>query len=53
MQWLYFERNLRVYEGRKTYLFKPMQRFHWTESQALTDASEIIAETLSGVGEIQ
>jgi hypothetical protein len=23
-----------------------MQRFHWTESQALVDAGEIIAETL-------
>ncbi len=46
-QWLYFERNLRVYDGRKTYLFKPMQRFHWTESQALNDAADIVAETLS------
>lgn len=48
-QWVYFDRNLRLYEGRKTYLFKPMQRFHWTESQAMQDASEIIAETLSAL----
>ena len=46
-QWLYFNRNLRIYEGMKTYLFKPMQRFHWTESQAMVDASEIISETLA------
>jgi hypothetical protein len=46
-QWVYFDRNLRIYEGRRTYLFKPMQRFHWTESQAMIDASQIIAETLS------
>ena len=46
-QWLYFNRNLRIYEGTKTYLFKPMQRFHWTESQAMVDASEIISETLA------
>ena len=46
-QWVYFDRNLRIYEGRRVYLFKPMQRFHWTQSQAMQDAAEIIAETLS------
>ena len=45
-QWVYFDRNLRIYEGTKTFIFKPLQRFHWTESQAMQDASEIIAETL-------
>ena len=50
-QWIYFDRNLRIYEGRKTYIFKPIQRFHWTESQAMFDASEIIVETLSGAGD--
>jgi len=49
-QWVYFDRNLRIYEGRKTFVFKPMQRFHWTESQAMIDAREIIAETLQGGG---
>lgn len=49
-QWVYFDRNLRLYEGTRTYLFKPMQRFHWTESQAMCDAAEIIAETLAGPG---
>jgi hypothetical protein len=49
-QWVYFDRNLRLYEGTRTYLFKPMQRFHWTESQAMFDAGEIIAETLAGSG---
>ena len=49
-QWVYFDRNLRVFNGTKTLLLKPMQRFHWTESQAMVDASEIIAETLSGAG---
>ena len=47
-QWVYFDRNLRIYEGRRTYLFKPMQRFHWTESQAMVDAAEIIAKNLEG-----
>lgn len=46
-QWIYFDRNLRIYRGRKTYVFKPLNRFHWTVSAALSDASQIIAETLS------
>lgn len=46
-QWAYFNRNLRIFKGRKTYLFKPLHYFHWTQSAALTDASQIIAETLS------
>ena len=46
-QWVYFERNLRLYEGTRTFVLKPMQRFHWTESQAMIDARHIIAETLA------
>ncbi len=49
-QWVYFDRNLRIYEGTRTFIFKPMQRFHWTESQAMLDAREVIAETLEGAG---
>ena len=45
-QWLYFNRNLRVYEGSRTYMLKPLQRFHWTRTQAVQDASEIIADCL-------
>jgi len=50
-QWLYFQRNLRIYEGTKTYLFKPMQRFHWTRTQAAEDAANVIAETLASESE--
>jgi hypothetical protein len=46
-QWVYFDRNLRIYEGTRTFILKPMQRFHWTESQAMVDARHIIAETLT------
>jgi hypothetical protein len=46
-QWVYFERNLRLYEARNTYIFKPLERLHWTDSQAILDAGSIIAETLS------
>ncbi|NQU26018.1 MAG: N-6 DNA methylase [Candidatus Nealsonbacteria bacterium] len=49
-QWVYFDRNLRIYEGTRTFIFKPMQRFHWTESQAMIDAGTIITETLEGAG---
>lgn len=48
-QWIYFERSLLIYEESRTYLFKPMQRVHWTESQALADASGIIADTLQPI----
>lgn len=50
-QWIYFDRNLRIYEGSKTFVFKPLQRFHWTESQAMQDAIEIVAETLQFGGD--
>jgi hypothetical protein len=45
-QWLYFNRNLRIYEGSRTYVLKPLQRFHWTRTQAIQDATEIIADCL-------
>lgn len=51
-QWIYLNRNLRIYEGSHTYILKPMQRFHWTESQAMADAAEIFSESLEiGVAE--
>ncbi|HEV7301650.1 MAG TPA: N-6 DNA methylase [Tepidisphaeraceae bacterium] len=49
-QWVYFDRNLQIFEGRHTLLFKPMQRFHWTESQAMFDAAEVISRTLAYQG---
>ncbi len=45
-QWIYFERNLKLYEGRTAYFFKPIQRLNWLKSQALLDADEFIAEKL-------
>ena len=46
-QWLYFDRNLRLYDGPSTYLFKPMHRLHWTTTQGMLDADAVIAETLT------
>lgn len=50
-QWVYFNRNLRLYRGRKAYIFKPFNRFHWVESAAMVDAGQIVAETLAGASE--
>jgi hypothetical protein len=41
-QWLYFDRNLRIYEGHIIYLVKPLQRIHWLRSQALLDSDLIL-----------
>ena len=46
-QWVYFDRNLRIYDGKNTYILKPMQRFHWTRSQARLDAMDIISESMA------
>lgn len=48
-QWIYFDRNLLQFEGSQTWLFKPLQKMHWTRSQALVDADQIIAEMLAPV----
>ena len=36
-----------LYEGRTTYLFKPLEKLHWSVTQAQLDAGVIIAETLT------
>ena len=46
-QWIYFNRNLKLFEGRTTYFVKPRQRLSWLRSQALVDADEFIAEKLT------
>jgi hypothetical protein len=46
-QWIYFNRGLRIFEGRNTYLFKPRQRLCWLKSQALIDADEFLGEKLT------
>jgi hypothetical protein len=46
-QWVYFNRKLSVYLQGILYQFKPMQRLHWTRRQAILDADDIIAESIS------
>jgi hypothetical protein len=50
-QWLYFERNLRLYTDTETLIFKPLQRLQWTETQAISDAGELIAESMTNESE--
>ncbi len=45
-QWLYFNRNLREYDQGRTYILKPLQHLHWTQTQAIQDAATIIADSL-------
>ncbi len=46
-QWIYFDRNLKIYESGVLYQLKPMHRLHWTRRQAVLDSDDIIAETVS------
>lgn len=46
-QWVYFNRNFRIHEGNRTFFFKPLQRIHWTRTQAALDAQAMIAEILA------
>lgn len=46
-QWVYFDRNLRAYDGDRTYLLKPMQRFQWTQTQARIDARDVVSESMA------
>ncbi len=49
-QWIYFQKNLRLFHGRTTYFVKSRQRLGWLQSQAFTDADEFIAEKLITTG---
>jgi hypothetical protein len=46
-QWSYFRRDLQIHTESRTYLFKPFERLHWTRTQAILDASELIAEMVT------
>ena len=46
-QWVYFDRNLRIYNGDQIYVLKPMQHLHWTVTQARIDAIDMISESMS------
>lgn len=48
-QWVYFNRNLRIYTDNTLYMLKPLEHLQWTNRQAILDAGEVIAETLGQV----
>ena len=41
-QWVYFDRSLRIHQGKKTYLFKPIHRMNWTRTRAMLDAADVV-----------
>jgi len=43
-QWIYVRRSVRVFAGKTIHVCKPARRLEWTETQALLDAADIIAE---------
>lgn len=43
----YVRRHLRIYDGPRLYLIRPSEQRFWTQSQAHTDADDVIAETIS------
>jgi hypothetical protein len=45
-QWLYFNRNLFVYRDDCAFILKPLHHVHWTRTQGMLDASEIIAQSI-------
>ncbi len=46
--WLYFDRNLLLFDDHAAHFLKPAQRIWWTRSQALQDADRLIADSLGG-----
>lgn len=49
-QWVYVRRSVRVFAGRRIHICKPARRLEWTETQALLDAADIIAEVADSRG---
>jgi hypothetical protein len=45
-QWTYVKRSVRIFAGETIHLIKPPRRLEWTETQALVDADDIIAEVI-------
>jgi hypothetical protein len=45
-QWVYIKRSVRLFDGDTIHIIKPPRRLEWTETQALLDTDDIIAEIL-------
>lgn len=48
-QWVYVQRSVRIFSAdqKVIYIIKPARRLEWTETQAILDAGDIIAEVAS------
>lgn len=46
-QWVYIDRNLKIYEKNTIFLFKPFKRLSWLRSKALEDVSALLGQILS------
>lgn len=48
-QWFYFQRELRIFDSKREVvsICKPSRLIHWMESKAISDANDIIAESIS------
>jgi hypothetical protein len=46
-QWVYVDRNLRVFKDDAVQIFKAPRLMDWTRTQALNDADDVIAEILT------
>jgi hypothetical protein len=48
-QWVYVQRSVRIFSAdqKLIYIIKPARRLEWTETQAILDAGDIIAEVAS------
>ncbi len=45
-QWVYVKRSVRIFDGDTIHLIKPPRRLEWTQTQAMLDADDIIAEVI-------
>jgi hypothetical protein len=43
-QWVYIRRSVRVFAGSRIHICKPARRLEWTETQAILDAADVVAE---------
>ncbi len=46
-EWSNIQSGLRLFEGPRVYLYKYPRLIDWTKSQALNDASDVIAGAMS------
>jgi Eco57I restriction-modification methylase len=47
-QWAYVRRSVRILSNKDIYICKPARRLEWTETRAILDAADIIAEVAGG-----